>query len=290
MVASTFASGQNSSSVEDLTSTAIKPRGKLENSNLLTSQTHSHHASLVLSFPLKRKHKLLQDQNVNHPHKIHLIKHPSKWESPCLSQEKTGKGEVCKWKTAMSKTSITEHLAVPPEPQNKASHSYESEIALGVHTEPYVPKRTQQRKSKIDHRGHQSARSTSKQTSCSVTCKSPKYKRAKCGPDQATNESLPVHEGTNTGEPQAQSTTGCLSATLLSDPRIKDSGKLNPDEKMQLVKEAGHAKTLVLTMVYQNGTTQLDPEQVSRVGGRNSIQSKNYYKGAVTILKQQLNL
>lgn len=233
------------------------------------SQTHSHPARVVPSFPLKRKHEVHQDQNGNHPQKIHLIKRPPKWEPPRSSQEKAGEGKVSECKRAKPKTSILGHPPVPLEPQNKASSSCETEMVLGVHTEPYVPKQTKQRKTKIDHRGHTFARSTSKQTSCSVTHQSPKRKRAKCEPDQATNMSQTSHQGANIGEPRPRSTAGCLT-TLISDPRIKDFGKLNQDEKMQLLEEAGQAKTLVLTMVYEDGATQLDPEQVSRGGGRNS--------------------
>lgn len=75
------------------------------------------------------------------------------------------------------------------------------------------------------------------------------------------------HEGANGGEPQNQSKAVCLTATLTSDPRVKDSGKLDPDEKMKILEKAGKAMVLVLTLVYQDGTTQLDPEQVSRAGG-----------------------
>lgn len=51
----------------------------------------------------------------------------------------------------------------------------------------------------------------------------------------------------------------------MSDPRVKDSGKLSPEEKIHMLEKAERVKALVLTMVYRDGTTQLDPEQVSRV-------------------------
>ncbi|XP_076581726.1 DNA polymerase nu [Chaetodon auriga] len=82
--------------------------------------------------------------------------------------------------------------------------------------------------------------------------------RARCRSDQGTRIS---HGGAKGGESQHQSKAGCLTATLTSDPRVKDSGKLNPDEKMQMLERAEKAKVLVLTLVYQDGTTQLDPEQ-----------------------------
>lgn len=54
-----------------------------------------------------------------------------------------------------------------------------------------------------------------------------------------------------------------LPTTLMFDPRVKDFGKLNPEEKMEMVEMAREARALVLTLVYRDGTTQLDPEQVS---------------------------
>lgn len=87
-----------------------------------------------------------------------------------------------------------------------------------------------------------------------------KHKRGKCEADQGTSGPEISHGS----EPQNQPKASCLSATLTSDARIKDSGKLNPGEKMQMLEKAGKAKALVLTLVYQDGTTQLDPEQVSR--------------------------
>ncbi|XP_022619832.1 DNA polymerase nu [Seriola dumerili] len=111
----------------------------------------------------------------------------------------------------------------------------------------------------MEERCHESTRTVSKQTPHSVTCKTPKHKQAKSGPDHDTDGSKTFHELAKTGKPQ--STAGYLTETLTSDSRVKDSGKLNADEKMKMLEKAGQAKTLVLTMVYQDGTTQLDPEQ-----------------------------
>nr|XP_020495986.1 DNA polymerase nu [Labrus bergylta] len=63
------------------------------------------------------------------------------------------------------------------------------------------------------------------------------------------------------GTDENQSKAGCLTTSLTSDPRVKDSGRMNSEEKRQMLEEAGKAKALVLTLVYRDGTTQLDPEQ-----------------------------
>lgn len=61
----------------------------------------------------------------------------------------------------------------------------------------------------------------------------------------------------------AQLTANFLPTTLMFDPRVKDFGKLNPEDKMKISKMTKKARVLVLTLVYRDGTTQLDPEQVS---------------------------
>uniref|UniRef100_A0A3P9D0I7 DNA-directed DNA polymerase family A palm domain-containing protein n=1 Tax=Maylandia zebra TaxID=106582 RepID=A0A3P9D0I7_9CICH len=90
-----------------------------------------------------------------------------------------------------------------------------------------------------------------------------------CKPKQAACETNPTTSGpkgfqklVRNSEPPTQSKAGCLAASLTCDPRVKYSGKLKPDEKVQMLEIAGQAKVLVLTMVYQDGSTQLDAEQV----------------------------
>uniref|UniRef100_A0A3P8V2N6 Polymerase (DNA directed) nu n=1 Tax=Cynoglossus semilaevis TaxID=244447 RepID=A0A3P8V2N6_CYNSE len=48
---------------------------------------------------------------------------------------------------------------------------------------------------------------------------------------------------------------------LTSDPRVKDSGKLNTEEKQQMLKRVSQSETVLLTLVFQDGRTQLEPEQ-----------------------------
>ncbi|XP_053272666.1 DNA polymerase nu [Pleuronectes platessa] len=92
-------------------------------------------------------------------------------------------------------------------------------------------------------------RNVSKPARAAVSCKLPQHKLANHGPDHDTH-------GSKTSNDWVKKTE-----TLTSDPRVKDSGKLSTDEKRQMLEKAEQAKTLVLTMVYQDGATQLDPEQ-----------------------------
>lgn len=60
-------------------------------------------------------------------------------------------------------------------------------------------------------------------------------------------------------------TSGTTKRTLAltSDPRVCDASHLSQEERMCVLEEAARARVLVVTMVYQDGTTQLDAEQVS---------------------------
>ncbi|XP_068443598.1 uncharacterized protein [Clinocottus analis] len=260
-LASTSAAGQNSSE-QDLASTVTKASKKMGNSQLFTSQTHSRHPPLIPSFPLKRKHEVPQRQCADPSPKIYLTKRRPKWEAPHSSQENAREGGVDELKRARSKTCVPEPPAEPPVPQTEVRPSHKTGIMSGMHEDSYAPKQTRQiRKRKVEERYRESTRNASQQTPSSVTGQPLKHKRAKCGPDQEINGPKIFHEEADANAPQNYSKAGCLTATLASDPRVKDSWKMNPDEKMQTLERAGKTEVLVLTLVYRDGTTQLDPEQ-----------------------------
>lgn len=58
------------------------------------------------------------------------------------------------------------------------------------------------------------------------------------------------------------SDTAKRTLALISDPRVCDASRFSQEERMCVLEEAEEARALVATMVYQDGTTQLDPEQV----------------------------
>lgn len=93
-------------------------------------------------------------------------------------------------------------------------------------------------------------------------------KKEKYNPKQLQPlQSLPVKqakEGAYVRGPHIQLKAHFLPTTLMFDPRVKDFEKLNPKEKMEIFEMARKASVLVLTLVYQDGSTQLDPEQVSQ--------------------------
>ncbi|TSN12228.1 HAUS augmin-like complex subunit 3 [Bagarius yarrelli] len=57
------------------------------------------------------------------------------------------------------------------------------------------------------------------------------------------------------------SETAKHTLALISDPQVCDASHLSQEERMGVLEEAAAARALVATMVYQDGTTQLDPEQ-----------------------------
>ncbi|XP_055085223.1 DNA polymerase nu [Periophthalmus magnuspinnatus] len=60
---------------------------------------------------------------------------------------------------------------------------------------------------------------------------------------------------------RTKSKPGSLTSSLTSDPRVKDASRISKDAMHSIVKKAQQSKALVLTMVFRDGTTQLDPEQ-----------------------------
>ncbi|XP_069026033.1 DNA polymerase nu [Embiotoca jacksoni] len=247
----TVAPGQNCSSVQDLTSAATVPNKRQENTNLHTSQSQSHHPSVSPSFLLKRKHELL---HANLPAKICLPGHRPKWQPPHSSQEKAGEGGASERKKPRLQTSHPECPTSAQERPSEAGPSHDTAIVFEGRSQ-----QTQQiSQSKLEEHRDESSGSTSKRTLFSELSR---HKWAKCVIDPATNGPKGFHEGVQPSESQIQSKAGSLTAALATDTRVKDAGKLNPKEKKQMLERAVRAEVLVLTMVYRDGTTQLDPEQ-----------------------------
>ncbi|XP_056628492.1 DNA polymerase nu-like isoform X2 [Triplophysa dalaica] len=86
---------------------------------------------------------------------------------------------------------------------------------------------------------------------------------------EAPRPSVASHIGSNTLPSETDRNEELTTATskggfsLTSDPRVCDTGRLSEEERGRVCEEAGRARALVVTMVYQDGTIQLDPEQRS---------------------------
>ncbi|KAM3590202.1 uncharacterized protein V6R79_005780 [Siganus canaliculatus] len=194
----------------------------------------SQHHLLIPSFSLKRKPETLQHRDDQRPPKIHL----NKWEPPHFLKPKTSAPEL---------------TTSAPDPQSEVSVPQTTGAALETHKDSCTLKKNQQNQ----RRKSEESCCDSSQTSSSVTSKQLKPKHRKCRSDQGLNGPKKPQPG----EPQNQSKASCLTTTLTSDPRVKDGGALDPDEKRRLLEKARKAKAVVLTLIYRDGTTQLDPEQ-----------------------------
>uniref|UniRef100_A0A3Q2VPN0 Polymerase (DNA directed) nu n=1 Tax=Haplochromis burtoni TaxID=8153 RepID=A0A3Q2VPN0_HAPBU len=217
-------------SAENIEKTEVM-EAKMEKENRKLKNSPSH-PCMKLSFPLKRKREACQHENTDPPAKISLSRCPPKWEPPRSSQEKPREGRVRESKSAR-------------EPQGKASPSHETRAASGACTHLDASNPTQQ----------------NRQNKMEKLSRELPGKQAACETNPTTSGPKGFQKLVRNSEPPTQSKAGCLAASLTCDPRVKYSGKLKPDEKVQMLEIAGQAKVLVLTMVYQDGSTQLDAEQ-----------------------------
>ncbi|KAJ3585004.1 hypothetical protein NHX12_013727 [Muraenolepis orangiensis] len=91
-----------------------------------------------------------------------------------------------------------------------------------------------------------------------ATSKAPRQKQAKRRPGKTPHPGAPSAQsgGDARREPPAGQTAG-----VTSDPGVKDVGRMSSEERAGLLRAVGQARATALTMVYQDGSTQLDPEQ-----------------------------
>ncbi|XP_031687209.1 uncharacterized protein LOC109896486 [Oncorhynchus kisutch] len=247
--------------------TSVRASGEEESSGhhpLLSAQQ----PPLTPTFSLKSKHGAPLP-------KIALFRRPVKWEPPQSCQEKARtlqRGqEWCKTQT-LKHPDLTPAFSLDPRAKTKTLHKTEGTKSVALttntpHRPPANPVRPRQGVP-MGERGLESTRdhssSDTPQHRSSKTPKPPKPKRAKPGPNQSqlTPETEP-EGGSGAGDSRTQSNQSktCLTTAMISDPRVRDAGKLSPEERGRVLEEAGQASALVLTMVYQDGTTQMDPEQ-----------------------------
>ncbi|XP_062849422.1 DNA polymerase nu [Trichomycterus rosablanca] len=76
----------------------------------------------------------------------------------------------------------------------------------------------------------------------------------------ATEVKEQTHQKEDKGSSKSPEKTK-LTLALTSDPRVCDASHLSEEERVCVLEEALKARALVVTMLYQDGTTQLDAEQ-----------------------------
>lgn len=218
----------------------------------------AHEVSAYLSRPchfqiipsiVKRKLEMPKDQRVLPPPKISRSK---KWQPPPFSKKEAKQSASNGLERAKLATPNTELVCFPIESFKKISEAsgileeYKDQPAPKQNHPPCKLKRT---------------------TTCSREPSSPCALQSlgKMAPtfvsDQATKLTSTLHEDTNGGKTQTKASYS--SAFLTSDPRVKDCGMLNKKEQNELLQKTKAVKAIMLTMVYRDGTSLLDPEQVS---------------------------
>ncbi|RVE60440.1 hypothetical protein OJAV_G00180800 [Oryzias javanicus] len=200
--------------------TLAVPAEKLEDQSLHSSQSQSYHLSFPSSLLLKRKCDVYQQQHGVPPLKMHRPRFPPKFES---------------------------FFAMNAEfvPQKPA-------FVQSSHFTELTPTKTQHYFGTFQDQCMETEMDACKQTPLYKPCK----RRCNMGPPASDLKALPV----GSVDLQCGFKNDCLPSTLTSDSKVTDLGKLNLEERMHILQKAKQSKVLVLTMWYQDGTTQLDPE------------------------------
>ncbi|MEQ2279684.1 hypothetical protein AMECASPLE_011851, partial [Ameca splendens] len=223
----------------------------------LTSEIHSDHPPLTPSFPRKRKHDVFQHQCVNPHLKSYKTICPPKWEPPRPSQRTVTEG-VSGLKKIRCQPSVSGCPESSEEQQTQIKITpCETQLMFKIHTESHVLKQTQPISLKKVE-SNEMARIAPKQKPFAKLCK---HRLAKLRVDSAMDGPKGFYEVVATSELQTQSKTGLPPAALASDGRVKDSGKLNSEERVQMLEEVWQAEVVVVTMMFRDGTTQFDAEQ-----------------------------
>lgn len=197
------------------------------------------------------KRKLLDDQCVLLPPKTSL---PRNWQPPPFSRREAKQSASVVLQRAKPTTLSTELVGFPAEALRKSGaaprvlEEHTNQPALKQSQRPFKRKR---------------AAAASKETPPSCVFQSLGKIKPTFVSDQALKLTRTLHEDTDGGKTQNQSKARYSSAFLTSDPRVKDCGILDKDQQNEMLQKAKGTKAVMLTLVYRDGTSLLDPEQVS---------------------------
>ncbi|XP_078792028.1 DNA polymerase nu isoform X3 [Oryzias latipes] len=239
----TIAAGPNLSSVHEVTLAASVPTKELEDHSLHSYQSQSYHLSLPSSLFLKRKCDVSQQQYGVPPLKMYRPRFPPNWDS-FFPHKRMAEGRTS---VPMSAEFVPQ---TTPSVQTKNSHFTE-------HRQLLVPTQTQHYFETFQGQYRETEKDACKQT---LSYKSRKSMSHKCSIDPPASGVKTLPEAVSNIDLQSQFKKGCLPSTLMSDSRVTDLGKLNSEERIHILQKAKQSEVLVLTMWYQDGTTQLDPE------------------------------
>lgn len=199
---------------------------------------------------VKRKLEMLEDQRVLPPPKISLSR---KWQPPPFLKKEAKQSESTGFERAKPATLNTGLVSLPTESLKKSSEA--PRILEDCIDQPAL--KQNQRPCK---RKRATAACKAAPSSCVLQSRQSPQTFVS---DQALKRTRTLHEDTDGGKTQNQTKASYSSAFLTSHPRVKDCALLNKDEQNEMLQRAKGTKAVMLTMVYRDGSSLLDPEQVS---------------------------
>ncbi|XP_048092747.1 DNA polymerase nu isoform X1 [Alosa alosa] len=183
---------------------------------------------------------------------------PVRWEPPRSSQGERGGGV-----DPSAQAAAAPHCPGPPHPdttQTSAQHRSTNPRPASSAPEPPLPQRLLQQ-SPVPGGCPATVRADPQEPSISNWHGHPRatnQKQAATGPERprigGSTEGVGAVTPVSAAKPKP-------SLALTSDPRVCDTGRLSAGERERVLEEMRTARALVLTLVLQDGSTQLDVEQ-----------------------------
>lgn len=189
---------------------------------------------------------------------VHKAKKPEKWKPPQPSQsfpKITPSQETCaKQPASRSKFS---------NPFRKSSNFPVTEVPLFHQTQQgkgtqhlNLPKSAPSLNERPVETSNLQTEQRKKETTAESQSNISELSKAKRSASELTNK---IHLEGGKGEDSASAK---LTLALSCDPRVCDASRLSQKERECVLEEVGRARALVVTMIYQDDTTQLDPSRV----------------------------
>ncbi|XP_060731479.1 DNA polymerase nu [Tachysurus vachellii] len=196
--------------------------------------TETHQGLKTFSKGSQRSFGVKRAQNLTLPAEYNGKREPLRWshgfpyitlsQEPCVNQTScfSGEAEVQFIHQAQQSKATRQLLYTQKTTQNQ--HIMPEQTESNVDIRSNIPKAAQQRQSALE-----------------------------------LNEQIHVERDRDADKTSEQDHKCTLA--LISDPRVCDASRLSHEQRTRVLEEAEEARALVATMVYQDGTTQLDPEQ-----------------------------
>ncbi|XP_066537770.1 DNA polymerase nu isoform X2 [Hoplias malabaricus] len=249
---------------EENESTCFKPCVSVPQSHQKNVQTEAadsieqeHSATSVVrgTHPCHKGHSQVDERRFGEGcvlQTVSFTKKPGKWKPLHEVSIKTISQETCV-KQTVSMPRISNPLPLPSTSHPHTIHPYKTQD-----TQPFNQQKELQSINKrpvptVDFQIELKKQGQNESSHSDV----PRSSKKKCSASEKNDQMY--LEGDKGAD--VTSASSKLTLALTSDVRICDASRLPREERVRVLEEAGRARALVISMVYENGTTQLDPEQ-----------------------------